>query len=165
MFQSVSGGERNNPSVTVAPTCSSHAEAKERCLGRKRNQTWESGEHDPGDRSSILEGTKVEGNTIWVWGMCVSTHACALRVLGPTPAVSPGFSAQPPSMSVTIHCHLFVEGNAVIWSFSISMWVVAWDMSNDIHIHTLLQSLWTGMCNLGAIHRRSQARHPHFYDP
>lgn len=133
--------------------------AEERCVGRRWNHNGESRKHDPGVSSSTLEGTELEGSTVQGWSTCGSSQ------LWPTPAVAPGFPAQLSSASVARHCHLFVKGNTVIWSFSIKMWVVAWDTSNDANIHTLLHSLWTGMCNLGAIYKHSLARHPHFCDP
>lgn len=135
-----------------------------RSVGRRWNHNWESGKHDPGVSSSILEGTELEGSTVQGCSMWVCAHVCVLSMLGPTPAVAPGFPAQLSSASLARHCHLFVEGNTVIWSFSIKMWVVAWDTSNDANIHTLLHSLWAGMCNLGAIYKHSLARHPHFCD-
>lgn len=138
---------------------------KARCMKRRWNHNWESGKHDPGVRSRVLEGAELAGNTIQGWSTHVCAHVCVLSVSQPTPAVATGSPAPLPSMSVARHCHLFVEGNSVIWSFSIKMWVVAWDTSNDANIHTLLHSLWTGMCNLGAIHKHSPARHPHFCDP
>lgn len=133
--------------------------------GEKWNHSWESGKHDPGASSSILEGTELEGNTIQGWSMRVCARVCALSVFWPAPAVAPRFPALLSSASVARRCHLFVKGDAVTWSFSIKMWVVAWDTSNDANIHILLHSLWTGMCNLGAIYKHSPARHPHFCDP
>lgn len=142
-------------------TCSSRSEDRSEVHGEKVNshlgeweawfwsqqphpwRNWAGREHNPG-----LEHARV----------------CVLSVLWPTPAVVPGFPAQLSSASLARHCHLFFEGNIVIWSFSIKMWVVAWDTSNDANIHTLLHSLWTGMCNLGAIYKHSLARHPHFCD-
>lgn len=132
---------------------------------RHKRGAWGEGGIKPGKGASTVlqSGAASLKGPSWKQTQCRS--GAALGVLRPIPPVAPGFSAQPSSMSVAIHGHLFVEGNAVIWSFSIKMWVVAWDTSNDVHIHTLLHSLWTGMCNLGAIHKHSQARHPHFSVP
>lgn len=150
----------------MALTCSSRADAgsevhREKVksqLGEWEAQSWSQEQHPWRNCAGREHNLGLEHAR-------ACTHVCVLSVLRPTPAAAPGFPAQPSSMSVARHRHLSVEGNTVIWSFSIKMWVVAWDTSNDANIHILLHSLWTGMCNLGAIYKHSPARHPHFCDP
>lgn len=52
--------------------------SKSKVPGEKAKTNRESCKHDPGVRSSILEGTVVQGNAIQAWGVRVSAHTRVL---------------------------------------------------------------------------------------